>query len=64
LKGLLVNAAGWNVDRSADISPIRALLDQGCDPEADVARAREPRRAQFFSGRGSSGISRATLLRN
>jgi hypothetical protein len=36
LKGLLVNAANWNVDRDADVEPIRALLDQGCDLEADV----------------------------
>jgi hypothetical protein len=33
---LLVNAANWNVDREADVEPIRALLDQGCDLEADV----------------------------
>jgi hypothetical protein len=33
---LLVNAARWNVDRDADVAPVRALLDQGCDLEADV----------------------------
>ena len=36
LKGLLVDAAGWNVDREADVAPILALIDQGCDLEADV----------------------------
>ena len=36
LKGLLVDAAGWNVDREADVAPIRALIEQGCDLEADV----------------------------
>jgi hypothetical protein len=36
LKGLLVNAATWNVDREASVEPIRALLDQGCDLEPDI----------------------------
>jgi hypothetical protein len=36
LKGLLVDAAGWNVDREADVAPILALIDQGCDLKADV----------------------------
>jgi hypothetical protein len=36
LRGLLVDAARWNVDRDADVAPVRALLDQGCDLEADV----------------------------
>ena len=36
MKGLLVNAANWNVDPESDVGPIRALLDQGCDLEADV----------------------------
>jgi hypothetical protein len=37
LKGLLVDAAGWNVDRDADVLTIRRLLDdEGCDLEADI----------------------------
>jgi hypothetical protein len=37
LRALLVSAAGWNVDRAADISPILELLNnQGCDLAADV----------------------------
>jgi hypothetical protein len=36
LKGLLVDAAGWNVDRDADVAPILALIAQGCDLEADI----------------------------
>jgi hypothetical protein len=32
----LVDTAGWNVDREADVAPIHALIDQGCDLEADV----------------------------
>jgi hypothetical protein len=36
LKGKLVYAAKWNVDDEADVAPIRALIDQGCDLEADV----------------------------
>jgi hypothetical protein len=36
LKGRLVDAARWNVDREADVEPIRALIEQGCDLEADV----------------------------
>jgi hypothetical protein len=32
----ILNAAHWNVDRDADIAPIRALIDQGCDLEADI----------------------------
>jgi hypothetical protein len=31
LKGLLVDAASANVDREADVAPILALIDQGCD---------------------------------
>ena len=45
LKGLLFDAAGGNVDREADISPIRALLDQGCDLECG-ARSCIPRAAE------------------
>jgi hypothetical protein len=50
LKGLLVDAAAWNVDPSSDIAPIRGLLDQGCDLEADVVptvgrTVREPQEA-------------------
>jgi hypothetical protein len=40
---LLVDAARWNVDRDADVAPIRALLDQGCDLEADVLPTVPPR---------------------
>jgi hypothetical protein len=36
LKGLLVNAANWNVDREASVEPIRHLIDMGCDLEADI----------------------------
>jgi hypothetical protein len=37
VRGLLVNAAAWNVDREADISPIVELLNtQGCDLRLDV----------------------------
>jgi len=36
VKGLLFDAARWNVDRDADVAPILALIDQGCDLEADV----------------------------
>jgi hypothetical protein len=36
LKGLLVDAAGGNVDREADVLTISALLDKGCDLEADI----------------------------
>jgi hypothetical protein len=36
LKGLLVDAARWNVDREADVAPIQALLALGCDLEADI----------------------------
>jgi hypothetical protein len=36
LKGLLVHAAGGNVDREADVLTIRRLLDEGCDLEADI----------------------------
>jgi hypothetical protein len=36
LRRWLLQAAQGNVDTWADISPIRALLDQGCDLEADV----------------------------
>jgi hypothetical protein len=36
LKGTLVDAARHNVDLSADVAPIRSLLDQGCDLEADI----------------------------
>jgi hypothetical protein len=36
LKELLIDAAGGNVDREADVLTIRAMLDKGCDLEADV----------------------------
>jgi hypothetical protein len=36
LRGRLPDASQGNVDPLADVSPIRALLDQGCDLEADV----------------------------
>jgi hypothetical protein len=36
LKGLLVNATGWNVDREADVAPIRYRIEIGCDLEADI----------------------------
>jgi hypothetical protein len=36
LKELLIDAAGGNVDREADVLTIRALLDEGCDLEADI----------------------------
>jgi len=36
LKGLLVDAARWNVDQSASEEPIRYLIDIGCDLEADI----------------------------
>jgi hypothetical protein len=32
----LLQAGQGNVDQWADIAPIRALLDQGCDLEADI----------------------------
>ena len=32
----LIEASNGNRDALSDISPIRALLDQGCDLEADV----------------------------
>jgi hypothetical protein len=35
LRELLVNAAGGNVDREADVLTIRRLLHEGCDLEAD-----------------------------
>jgi hypothetical protein len=50
----LIDAAQGNVDPLASI-PIRALLAQGCE--------HEPRRAQFFNGRGSSGTVPATVGR-
>jgi hypothetical protein len=40
LRRQLLQAGQANVDPWADISPIRALLEQGCGLEADVARAR------------------------
>jgi hypothetical protein len=36
LKEVLIDAAGGNVDREADVLSIRAMLDRGCDLEADV----------------------------
>jgi hypothetical protein len=36
LKGLLVDAARWNVDLSADLEPIRQLMIRGCNLEADI----------------------------
>jgi hypothetical protein len=33
---LLIEAANWNVDREADVEPIRHLIDIGCDLEADI----------------------------
>jgi hypothetical protein len=36
LKEVLVSAAGGNVDREADVLTISALLDKGCDLEADI----------------------------
>jgi hypothetical protein len=39
LRRQLLQAGQANVDPWADISPIRALLEQGCGLEADVARA-------------------------
>jgi hypothetical protein len=36
LRGRLLDAAQGHFDLSSDIAPIRALLDQGCDLEADV----------------------------
>jgi hypothetical protein len=36
LKSKLLDAARWNVDPESDVGPIRALLDQGCDLEADI----------------------------
>jgi hypothetical protein len=36
LRVRLIEASHGNIDALADISPIRALLDQGCDLEADV----------------------------
>ena len=64
LKGLLVDAARWNVDREADVAPIRALLDQGCDLEADVvptvART-NPRTAQPVGRLGIGHLDGKTL---
>jgi hypothetical protein len=36
LKEVLVDAAGGNVDREADVLTIRRLLDEGCDLEVDI----------------------------
>jgi hypothetical protein len=36
LRGRLLDVAQGHFDLSADLAPIRALLDQGCDLEADV----------------------------
>jgi hypothetical protein len=36
LRGRLFGASQGNADHAADISPIRALIEQGCDLEADV----------------------------
>jgi hypothetical protein len=32
----LIDASNGNIDALADISPIRALLEHGCDLEADI----------------------------
>ena len=39
LVGRLSDASRGNFDHFADLEPIRALLDQGCDLEADVVPA-------------------------
>jgi hypothetical protein len=36
LRTRLIDASNGNIDALADISPIRALLEQGCDLEADI----------------------------
>jgi hypothetical protein len=36
LRVRLIDASNGNIDALADISPIRALIEQGCDLEADV----------------------------
>jgi hypothetical protein len=36
LRGRLLEAAQGHIDPMADVEPIRGLLDQGCDLEADV----------------------------
>jgi hypothetical protein len=36
LRLCLEEAAGGHVDLTADIAPIRGLIDQGCDLEADI----------------------------
>jgi hypothetical protein len=36
LRTRLIDASNGNIDALADISPIRALIEQGCDLEADV----------------------------
>ena len=36
LRGRLEEAGQGHFDADADIAPIRALLDQGCDLEADI----------------------------
>jgi hypothetical protein len=37
LRARLIDASNGNIDALADISPIRALIEQGCDFEADEA---------------------------
>jgi hypothetical protein len=36
LRVRLIDASNGNIDALADISPIRALMEQGCDLEADI----------------------------
>jgi hypothetical protein len=36
LRDRLIDASNGNMDALSDISPIRALIEQGCDLEADV----------------------------
>jgi hypothetical protein len=46
LRGRLEEAGQGHFDPAADIAPIRALLDQGCDLEADVVPDRDAHRAR------------------
>jgi hypothetical protein len=70
LRGRLEEAAQGHFDADADIAPIRALLDQGCDLKADIlpvvarecpsCRARSKTGARSGSSRKSGSIGSQT----
>jgi hypothetical protein len=55
----LINASYGNIDSLADIWPIRALLDQVCDLEADVVPI-VARRCPTCRGRSKTGAPRGS----